>query len=64
MQELADLGAMGMLIPIDPPKSSVYLGKPAFPFGGAGLVSSPRDYDRFLALVGLMPSLYGVQEGR
>lgn len=43
--------AMGMLIPIDPPKSSVYLGKPAFPFGGAGLVSSPRDYDRFLEML-------------
>jgi CubicO group peptidase (beta-lactamase class C family) len=43
--------AMGMLIPIDPPRSSVYLGKPAFPFGGAGLVSSPRDYDRFLDML-------------
>jgi CubicO group peptidase (beta-lactamase class C family) len=43
--------AMGMLIPIDPPKSSVYLGKPAFPFGGAGLVSSPRDYYRVLEML-------------
>ncbi|PKB25935.1 CubicO group peptidase (beta-lactamase class C family) [Novosphingobium kunmingense] len=42
---------MGMLLPIDPPRSSVYLDKPAFPFGGAGLVSSPRDYDRFLDML-------------
>ncbi|MFC0590543.1 serine hydrolase domain-containing protein [Novosphingobium aquiterrae] len=42
---------MGMLIPIDPAPSSVYLDKPAFPFGGAGLVSSPRDYDRFLEML-------------
>ena len=44
----------GNLIPIDPARSSVYLDEPAFAFGGAGLVSSPRDYDRFLMmLVGL-----------
>ncbi|MBB3859147.1 CubicO group peptidase (beta-lactamase class C family) [Novosphingobium hassiacum] len=43
--------AGGMLLPIDPAKTSVYLDQPAYPFGGAGLVSSPRDYDRFLAMV-------------
>lgn len=37
--------------PIDPGSDSVYLDKPAFPFGGAGLVSTPRDYDRFLAML-------------
>ncbi len=37
----------GMLLPVDPGKSSVYLEQPPYPFGGAGLVSSPRDYDRF-----------------
>ncbi|MFN4112915.1 MAG: serine hydrolase domain-containing protein [Sphingomonadaceae bacterium] len=37
----------GMPLPIDPADSSIYLDEPAFPFGGAGLVSSPRDYDRF-----------------
>jgi CubicO group peptidase (beta-lactamase class C family) len=43
-----------LLAPIDVPENSVFLDKPAFPFGGAGLVSSPRDYDRFLRmLVGL-----------
>ncbi|WP_243652709.1 serine hydrolase domain-containing protein [Novosphingobium sp. PhB165] len=45
-------GALGgVLVPIDPPESSVYLDPPAFPFGGSGLVSSPRDYDRFLRLL-------------
>lgn len=37
--------------PIDPGPESVYLDKPAFPFGGAGLVCSMRDYDRFLAML-------------
>ena len=43
--------AGGMLIPIDPAATSIYLDRPAFPFGGAGLVSSARDYDRFLAML-------------
>jgi CubicO group peptidase (beta-lactamase class C family) len=37
--------------PIDPGKDSIYLDKPPFPFGGAGLVSSARDYDRFLLML-------------
>ncbi len=37
----------GTSLPIDMAASSIYLDEPAFPFGGAGLVSSPRDYDRF-----------------
>jgi len=41
----------GALIPIDPANASIYTDKPAFPFGGAGLVSSPRDYDRFLRML-------------
>lgn len=41
----------GKADPIDPGASSVYLDPPAFPFGGAGLVSSPRDYDRFLMML-------------
>ena len=41
----------GALIPIDPAATSVYLDKPAFAFGGAGLVCSTRDYDRFLAML-------------
>jgi CubicO group peptidase (beta-lactamase class C family) len=43
-----------LLVPIDLPDNSVFLDKPPMPFGGSGLVSSPRDYDRFLRmLVGL-----------
>jgi CubicO group peptidase (beta-lactamase class C family) len=37
--------------PIDPGNDSIFLDKPAFPFGGAGLVMSARDYDRFLAML-------------
>ncbi len=38
-------------IPIDPGPQSVFLDPPPFPFGGAGLVSTPRDYDRFLRML-------------
>ena len=35
-------------LPIDPAANSVWLSPPSFPYGGAGLVMSARDYDRFL----------------
>jgi CubicO group peptidase (beta-lactamase class C family) len=41
----------GALFPIDPAGSSIYRDAPSFPFGGAGLVGSARDYDRFLAML-------------
>jgi CubicO group peptidase (beta-lactamase class C family) len=41
----------GALIPIDPAQDSIFTVPPAFPFGGAGLVSSAHDYDRFLAML-------------
>ena len=41
----------GMLLPIDRAKASIYRGAPPYPFGGAGVVSSPRDYDRFLRML-------------
>ncbi|HMO74801.1 MAG TPA: serine hydrolase domain-containing protein [Sphingopyxis sp.] len=41
----------GALIPFDPAASSIYLDRPPYPFGGGGLVSSARDYDRFLAML-------------
>ena len=50
----------GKLEPLDPAATSIYLDPPAFPFGGAGLVSSPRDYDRFLRLL----AQYGRIDGR
>ncbi|MGI8944089.1 MAG: serine hydrolase domain-containing protein [Qipengyuania sp.] len=50
----------GVLVPLDPARASIYLDPPAFPSGGAGLVSSPRDFDRFLRmLLG-----YGVIDGK
>jgi CubicO group peptidase (beta-lactamase class C family) len=39
------------LIPIDPAASSIYLDKPEFAFGGAGLVCSAHDFDRFLMML-------------
>jgi CubicO group peptidase (beta-lactamase class C family) len=41
----------GTLIPIDPGPSSIYLDKPEFAFGGAGLVGSAHDFDRFLMML-------------
>ena len=41
----------GALVPIDPANQSVYGDPPPFPMGGAGLVSSTRDYDRFLRML-------------
>ena len=35
----------------DPAAESVYFEELPYPFGGAGLVSSARDYDRFLAML-------------
>jgi CubicO group peptidase (beta-lactamase class C family) len=43
--------AGGIAAPIDKGSDSIYAKPPAFGFGGAGLVSSPADYDRFLQLV-------------
>jgi len=37
--------------PIDPGSSSIYLDAPGVPSGGGGLVSSPKDYDRFLRML-------------
>ena len=37
--------------PVDTGPGSVFLQSPSFPYGGAGLVSSARDYDRFLAML-------------
>ncbi|MFL0587136.1 serine hydrolase domain-containing protein [Sphingomonas olei] len=47
--------------PIDPGATSVYLQPPSFPYGGAGLVSSARDYDRFLHMLSNDGTLDGKQ---
>jgi len=49
----------GRLVPIDPPETSVYLDHPDFFYGGAGLVSTPSDYDRFLRMIGGLGALDG-----
>jgi CubicO group peptidase (beta-lactamase class C family) len=55
-----NFGAMGEnLFPIDPGATSIYLDEPPFPFGGAGLVSSPRDYDRFLLMLANLGTIDG-----
>ena len=41
----------GIMIPIDPAANSVFSDKPSFPYGGAGLVGSAGDYDRFLRML-------------
>lgn len=41
----------GVPLPIDPAASSIYLDQPPIIWGGSGLVSSPRDYDRFLEML-------------
>lgn len=51
----------GTLIPIDPAATSIYRDAPAFPFGGAGLVGSARDYDRFLHMLANHGELNGTR---
>jgi CubicO group peptidase (beta-lactamase class C family) len=58
----ANYGAFGgFAVPIDTAADSIYLDKPPFAFGGAGLVSSARDYDRFLHMLMNFGSLDGAQ---
>ena len=51
----------GLLLPIDPAGASIYLDEPAFPFGGAGLVCSANDYDRFLRMLVGKGTIDGVE---
>ncbi len=51
----------GVPLPLDLPGSSIFLDRPAFPFGGAGLVSSARDYDRFLRMLAGYGEIDGVR---
>jgi CubicO group peptidase (beta-lactamase class C family) len=41
----------GVPVPIDKPRTTIFRDRPAFAFGGAGLVTSPADYDRFLRML-------------
>jgi CubicO group peptidase (beta-lactamase class C family) len=52
-QRLTDNYAIvnGSTFPVDPGINSVFLDPPEVPAGGGGLVSSPKDYDRFLRML-------------
>jgi CubicO group peptidase (beta-lactamase class C family) len=52
-QRLTDNYAIvgGSPFPVDPGINSVFLDPPEVPAGGGGLVSSPKDYDRFLRML-------------
>lgn len=52
-------GPTGAMMPLDPAATSVYLSPPSFPYGGAGLVMSANDYDRFLHML----QNYGILDG-
>lgn len=51
----------GIPIAVDDGPNSIYLDPPAFSFGGSGLISSARDYDRFLAMLLNQGELDGVR---
>lgn len=48
------------IVPVDPAATSPFRQPPSFPYGGAGLVMSARDYDRFLAML----QHYGTLDGK
>jgi CubicO group peptidase (beta-lactamase class C family) len=41
----------GNALPLDPAAASIFLDAPSVKNGGGGLVSSPKDYDRFLRML-------------
>ena len=49
------------LFALDPAATSAYLSPPSFPYGGAGLVMSARDYDIFLHMLQNYGELDGVR---
>lgn len=48
-------------LPLDTAAGSVWLRRPSFPYGGAGLVMSARDYDTFLHMLQNYGTLNGVR---
>ena len=52
---------MGNRVPVDAGATSLWLKPPTFPYGGAGLVMSARDYDIFLHMLANGGSLGGVR---
>jgi len=52
--------ADGTLLPIDLGSDSIFMDPPPFPFGGSGLASTPRDYDKFLQML----AAFGTYKGQ
>jgi len=52
------VSASGLVL-LDGSTDSIYTDKPSVPFGGSGLVSSPRDFDRFMAALAGLGRLNG-----
>ena len=53
--------AGGNLVPIDLGTDSIFFDDPPLPFGGSGLASTPRDYDRFLRMLAGLGSFAGTR---
>ena len=49
------------MVPLDPGATSIFLDPPSFPYGGAGLVMSANDYDRFLHMLANRGTLDGAR---
>lgn len=47
----SDVGAGDKYAVVDAGSDSIYFDRPSFVYGGAGLVSTARDYDRFLQML-------------
>ncbi|MDE2406184.1 MAG: beta-lactamase family protein [Sphingomonadales bacterium] len=56
-----DFIAVSPPVTIDGAGDSAWHDPPAFPFGGAGLIGTPRDYDRFLNMLAGGGALDGVR---
>ena len=52
---------MGVMLPVDPGPASIFRDPPPFAFGGAGLVGTARDYDRFLWMLANLGQLNGTR---
>ena len=53
--------ANGNLLPIDLGTDSIFFDEPPMPFGGSGLASTPRDYDKFLRMLAGMGTFGGTR---
>ncbi len=45
------MGDLPLPLPIDGPRNSIYLKPTPFAYGGSGMVTTPADFDKFLAML-------------